>query len=320
MKLYYDKDVEATKLSVTVLGYGSQGRAQALNLRDSGSDVRVALREGKSADAAKADGIVVVGLDRATESDVIHFLVPDLAQPALYEEWVRPMLKNQTLMFSHGFCVHHGLIKAPPGCDVVMVAPKAPGRMVRETYVEGFGTPCLVAVQQDPSGRALKTALAYARAIGGTRAGVIETTFKEETETDLFGEQAVLCGGVTELVTAGFDALVDAGYQPEVAYFECMHELKLIVDLLHDGGLARMHEFVSDTAKYGDLTRGSRVVDGRVRETMKAILREIQDGTFGREWTAEVRSGMKRYRELMKRDMEHPIEGVGRALRSMMHK
>jgi ketol-acid reductoisomerase len=318
VKLYYDKDVDAAKASVAVLGYGSQGRAQALNLRDSGWDVRVAVREGKSADAVRADGVRVVGLDRAAEADVIQFLVPDLAQPALFEEWIRPRLKAQTLMFSHGFCIHHGLIRPPASCDVVMVAPKAPGRMVRETYTKGFGTPCLVAVQQDASGRALRTALAYAKAIGGTRAGVIETTFKEETETDLFGEQAVLCGGVTELVTAGFDTLVAAGYQPEVAYFECMHELKLIVDLLYDGGLARMHEFVSDTAKYGDLTRGRRIVDARVREAMKAVLGEIQDGSFGREWTAEVRGGMKRYRELMKKDMEHPIEAVGRALRSMM--
>jgi ketol-acid reductoisomerase len=192
--------------------------------------------------------------------------------------------------------------------------------MVRETYERGFGTPCLVAVHQDASGRALRTALAYAKAIGGTRAGVLKTTFREETETDLFGEQAVLCGGVTELVTAGFDTLVAAGYQPEVAYFECMHELKLIVDLLHDGGLARMHEFVSDTAKYGDLTRGSRIVDGRVRESMSAILREIQSGQFGREWIAEVRSGMKRYRELMDADLSHPIERVGRALRSLMER
>jgi ketol-acid reductoisomerase len=316
--MHYDRDIEAGRFSLCVIGYGSQGRAQALNLRDSGLDVKVALREGPSAKQAREEGLAVVSLDRATEADVVQFLVPDLAQPALFEEWVRPRLGSQTLLFSHGFCVHHGLIRVPAGCDVVMVAPKGPGKLVRDTYVKGSGVPCLVAVHQDASGRAMKTALAHAKAIGGARAGVIETTFREETETDLFGEQAVLCGGVTELVTAGFDTLTSAGYQPEVAYFEVMHELKLIVDLLHEGGLARMHEFVSDTAKYGDLTRGGRIVDGRVRESMKQVLREVQDGTFGREWTAEVRSGMARYRELMKKDMDHPIEAVGRRLRGLM--
>ena len=318
VRMHYDRDIEAARFSVCVIGYGSQGRAQALNLRDSGIEVRVALREGRSTLQARGDGLAVVPLDRAAEADVVQFLVPDLAQPALFEEWVRPRLESQTLMFSHGFCVHHGLIAAPKSCDVVMVAPKGPGKLVRDTYVKGSGVPCLVAVAQDASGRAMQTALAHAKAIGGARVGVIETTFKEETETDLFGEQAVLCGGVTELVTAGFDTLTAAGYQPEIAYFEVMHELKLIVDLLHEGGLARMHEFVSDTAKYGDLTRGGRIVDGRVRESMRAVLREVQDGTFGREWIEEVRLGMKRYRELMKKDMEHPIEAVGRRLRSLM--
>ncbi len=322
-KLYYEKDVDAAALSkkrIVVLGYGSQGRAQALNLKDSGADVRVALRDGTSARQAREDGLSVVPLAQAAEADVIQFLVPDVAQPALYGEFIKPKLKGQTLMFSHGFNIRYGYIEPPKDSDVVMVAPKAPGRMVRETYQQGFGVPCLVAIQQNPSGRALQTALAYARAIGGTRAGVIETTFQEETETDLFGEQSVLCGGVTELIVAAFETLVAAGYQPEIAYFECLHELKLIVDLIYDGGLARMHQYVSDTAKYGDLTQGSRVVDGRVRETMKQLLAEIQDGSFAREWVSEVHAGMPRFKSMLARELEHPIEQVGRKLRAMMQR
>jgi ketol-acid reductoisomerase len=295
-------------MRVTVIGYGSQGRAQALNLRDSGVDVRVALRTPR-----EADGLKVVPMSEAADADVIQFLVPDVAQPAVYEEFVRPKLKRQTLMFSHGFNVHFGYIKAPKECDVVMVAPKGPGRMVRDLFVQGFGVPCLVAVAQDASGRAKETAMAYARAI--TRAPLLDTTFAEETETDLFGEQAVLCGGVTELVVAGFETLVEAGYKPEAAYFEVMHELKLIVDLLYEGGLAKMHEFVSDTAKYGDLSRGSRVVN---RAAMKPLLREIQDGTFAREWVAEVRAGMPRFKAMLQQELEHPIERVGKKLRDMM--
>jgi len=306
MKLWYDKDVEAAPRRVAVVGYGSQGRAHALNLRDSGWDVRVALREGQSADKARSDALTVVPLDRAREADVVAMLVPDLQQPAVFEQL---RLTNETVVFAHGFCIHHGLI-APKG-KVALVAPKGPGKLVRDTYVDGRGVPCLVA-------GALDVALPYAKAIGGTRAGVLETTFKEETETDLFGEQAVLCGGVTELVVAGFETLVGAGYPPELAYFECMHELKLIVELLHEGGLARMHEFVSETARYGDLTRGRRVVDERVRESMRTILREVQDGTFGREWIGEVREGMPRFRELMRADLDHPIERVGRELRALM--
>jgi ketol-acid reductoisomerase len=310
--------METRTLDVTVVGYGSQGRGQALNLRDSGAKVRIALRDGPSAKLAREEGFEVVPFERAAEAEVIQMLVPDVVQPAVFQEYIAPRLSRQTLMFSHGFNIHYGQIRPPSSCDVVMVAPKGPGKMVRDVFVRGFGVPCLVAVHQNPSGRALETALAYARAIGGARAGTIETTFREETETDLFGEQAVLCGGMTELVLAGYETLVAAGYGPEVAYFECLHELKLIVDLLQEGGLARMHQFVSDTAKYGDLTRGPRVVDARVRETMRALLREIQDGSFAREWVAEGRAGMPRFRALLQAELEHPIERVGRKLRDMM--
>ncbi len=321
MKLYFDHQLDPTPLndkSVHVLGYGSQGRAHALNLRDSGVDVRVAARSGPTARQAEQDGLEVVPLEQAAEADVLAFLLPDLAQPEVYLEHVQPHLNRQTLLFAHGFNVWYETIEPPETCDVVMVAPKAPGRKVRETFEEGFGVPCLAAVHQDASGHAWPTALAYARALGGGRAGVLCTTFQEETETDLFGEQAVLCGGVTELVVAGFETLVSAGYQAEVAYFECMHELKLIVDLLYEGGLARMHRFVSDTAKFGDLTRGPRVVTEQTRAAMSQILTEIQDGTFAREWIGEVKSGMPRYRQLMSADLEHPIEDVGRKLRQLM--
>ncbi len=307
-----------TRPTVTVVGYGSQGRAQALNLKDSGWDVRVATRPGRSERAARADGLRTVPLERAAETDVVQILLPDLAQPAFYEEHLAGRLAGRTLMFSHGFCVHHGAIVLEPGVDVVMVAPKAPGKLVRDVYTEGRGVPCLIAVAQDASGRARATALAYAEALGAAHAGILDTTFAEETETDLFGEQAVLCGGMTELVVAGFETLVEAGYQPEVAYFECLHELKLIVDLVHEGGLKRMHEFVSATARYGDLTRGPRVVDARAREEMRRILAEIRSGEFGREWMAEVASGQQRFAALERRDLEHPIERVGAALRSRM--
>ena len=255
------------------------------------------------------------------EYDVSHIMiaVPDTVQKAVYDAEIGPnMREGQLLMFAHGFNIHYGSIQAPETIDVILVAPKGPGALVRRQYEEGRGVPCLMAVAQDATGRARARALTYAHGIGGTRGGVLETTFAEETETDLFGEQAVLCGGVTELVTQGFETLVEAGYQPEVAYFECMHELKLIVDLLHEGGLAKMHQFVSDTAKYGDLTRGPRVVDASTRERMREVLKEIQDGTFAREWQAESEAGMPRYKAMMAADMAHPIEKVGRELRARM--
>ncbi|MBI2381956.1 MAG: ketol-acid reductoisomerase [Gammaproteobacteria bacterium] len=306
---------------IAVLGYGSQGRAQAMNLRDSGFNVRVGLRAGGASWAeAEADGWQPQDFATATrEAEVVMILVPDLAQKELYETHVAPHLKaGAMLMFSHGFNIHFGLIKPAANIDIAMIAPKSPGKLVRRQYEAGAGVPCLIAVHQDATGSAFHRALAYAHGIGGTRAGVIETSFKEETETDLFGEQAVLCGGATELVTAGFDTLVKAGYQPEVAYFECLHELKLIVDLLYEGGLKRMHQFVSDTAKYGDLTRGPRIIDDRARETMQKILTEIQDGTFAREWIAENEAGGKNYRALMEADCAHPIEAVGARLRAHM--
>lgn len=306
---------------VAILGYGSQGRAQALNLRDAGVDVVVGLRpNGPTAERATADGFrPVAPLEAVRDAAVVAMLVPDTAQPALFREQVAPALREgSALLFAHGFNVHFGQIRAPRGVDVVLVAPKAPGDLVRRQYAEGRGVPCLVAVHQNATGNALDTALAYAHGIGGTRAGVLQTTFAEETETDLFGEQAVLCGGVTELVVAGFETLVAAGYQPEVAYFECLHELKLIVDLLHEGGLARMLRFVSETAKYGDLTRGPRVVDDRVRATMRTILEEIRSGAFASEWVLENQAGRPRYERLLERDLAHPIEEVGASLRARM--
>ena len=306
---------------VAVLGYGSQGRAQALNLRDAGLDVVVGLRpNGPTAERATADGFrPVTPLEAVRDAAVVAMLVPDTAQPALFVEQVAPALREgSALLFAHGFNVHFGQVRAPRGVDVVLVAPKAPGELVRRQYAEGRGVPCLVAVHQDATGTALATAIAYAHGIGGTRAGVLQTTFAEETETDLFGEQAVLCGGVTELVVAGFETLVAAGYQPEVAYFECLHELKLIVDLLHEGGLARMFRSVSETAKYGDVSRGPRVVDERVRASMRTILEEIRSGAFASEWVLENQAGRPRYDRLLERDLAHPIEQVGAALRARM--
>ncbi len=323
-EFFTEKDVNTAALKdskIVVLGYGSQGRAQALNLKDSGMNVTVGARpDGKSFAQAQTDGFQPQEPRLAVQdADVICMLLPDTAQAAFYSEIVEPNLRpGALLMFSHGFNIHFGEIKPPENVDVAMIAPKSPGALVRRQYEEGRGVPCLLAVHQDASGKAQERTLAYAHHIGGTRAGVILTTFAEETETDLFGEQAVLCGGATELVTAGFDTLVEAGYKPEVAYFECLHELKLIVDLLYEGGLARMHQFISDTAKYGDLTRGPRVVDEHVRANLKTILKEIQSGQFAREWIEENRQGAKRYKELMATDMEHPIESVGRTLRSRM--
>lgn len=326
-KMYFENDVPANEVrskgldqkNVVVFGYGSQGRGQALNLRDSGVQVQVALRPGgPSWVQACEDGWSPVDVATAAQdADVLCLLVPDMVQPQLLEQSVFPFVKpGATLMFAHGFNVRYQFVSIPENLNVAMVAPKGPGSLVRREYRSGSGVPCLIAIEQDATGDAFDTALAYAAAIGGTRAGVIETTFTEETETDLFGEQAVLCGGVTELVVAGWETLVEAGYSPEIAYFECMHELKLIVDLLHEGGLSKMLRFVSDTAKYGDLTRGKRIVDTQTRERMKEVLSEIQDGSFAREWRAEYESGESVYRELLQQDLDHPIEKVGKALRS----
>jgi len=322
--VYYEKDADRSLLDsrkVAVIGYGSQGHAHALNLQDSGVEVCVGLREGSgSAAKARAAGLEVLSLaDAAESSDLIMILAPDTAQKALYEKHIAPGLSDgNALFFAHGFNIRYGLIEPPAGVDVCMVAPKGPGHLVRRTYEEGGGTPCLVAVEQDATGGALGVALAYADAIGGTRAGVIGTTFAEETETDLFGEQVVLCGGTTSLVQAGFQTLVDAGYQPEVAYFECLHELKLIVDLMYEQGIAGMRYSISDTAEYGDLTRGPRIIDERTREEMRKILGEIQDGSFADEWVAESEAGRPSFLALEQAGHDHPIEKVGAKLREMM--
>jgi len=306
--------------TIVIYGYGSQGRAHARNLHDSGYTVVVAARPGPSFDQAQADGLAVDTPERAIPvADLIALLTPDMAQPELYQKYIAPLARQgAALLFAHGFNVHFKEINPRSDLDVILVAPKGPGALVRRQYEEGRGVPCLMAIHQDASGKAKETALAYAHGIGGTRGGVIETTFGEETETDLFGEQAVLCGGATELVMMGFETLVEAGYQPEVAYFECLHELKLIVDLLHEGGMAKMHRFISETAQYGDLTRGPRVVDEHTRQQMRTVLREIQDGTFAREWVGEHKAGRGRYQALKQRDLEHPIEQVGKRLRARM--
>jgi ketol-acid reductoisomerase len=323
MKLYVESDVKSDALAgerIAVLGYGSQGRAHALNLRDSGYDVVVGLRAGgKSAAVAANDGFEVAEpADAAAGAGLVAFLVPDIAQKALYESIEGSLDQGATLLFAHGFNIHYGLIEPRDDLDVVLIAPKGPGDLVRRQYEAGRGVPCLMAIAQDVTGNAQARALAYADGIGGTRGGVLETTFGEETETDLFGEQAVLCGGLSELIVRGFQTLVDAGYQPEVAYFECMHEVKLIVDLLHEGGLAKMHEFVSETAKYGDLTQGPRVVDEHTGERMKKVLQEIQDGTFAKNWVSEYESGLPEYNRLLEADLRSQIETVGKALRNRM--
>jgi ketol-acid reductoisomerase len=323
MQMYSEADVDATCLAdskVTILGYGSQGRAHALNLKDSGFNVVVGLRPGgPSWPQAEADGLTVMEPAEAVrEAAVIAFLTPDMVQKSLYENLVGDIAEGATLLFAHGFAVHFKLIEPRADLDVVLIAPKGPGGLVRRQYEEGHGVPCLVAVHQDATGNALRLALAYAGGIGGARAGVIETTFAEETETDLFGEQAVLCGGATELIVAGFETLVEAGYQPEVAYYEVMHELKLIVDLLHEGGLRKMHKFISDTAAYGDMVSGPRVVDENSRKKMQAVLTDIQDGTFARNWIAENEAGMPDFKRMMAADLEHPIEKVGTDLRARM--
>jgi len=323
MKMYSEADVDATCLAdrrVAILGYGSQGRAHALNLKDSGFNVVMGLRpDGASWAQAEADGLTVMEPAEAVrDAAIIAFLTPDMVQKSLYAAIADNIPEGAALLFAHGFAVHFGQVEPPADLDVVLIAPKGPGGLVRRQYEDGHGVPCLVAVHQDATGNALKLALAYAAGIGGARAGVIETTFAEETETDLFGEQAVLCGGATELIVAGFETLVEAGYQPEVAYYEVMHELKLIVDLLHEGGLRKMHKFISDTAAYGDMVSGPRVVDANSREQMRAVLRDIQDGTFARNWIAENEAGMPEFKRMMKADLEHPIEKVGAELRGRM--
>ncbi len=323
-KIYYEEDADLSYLKgkvVAILGYGSQGRAHALNLRDSGVEVVVGLYKGsKSWKIAEEDGLEVFELERAVEEgDVISFLIPDMVQPEVYRRIVKERIEEgDMLMFAHGFNVHYNQIIPPEFVDVAMVAPKSPGHLVRRMYVEGKGVPALVAVHQNYTGKALDIALAYAKAIGCTRAGVIETTFKEETETDLFGEQVDLCGGVTELIKATFETMVEAGYQPEVAYFEALHELKLIVDLIYEGGLMNMWNAVSETAKYGGLTRGRRVINESVREEMKRILKEIQSGEFAREWILENKAGRPVYNRLLEMEREHLIEKVGEKLRKMM--
>ena len=322
--VYYEKDADRSVIAdrkVAILGYGSQGHAHALNLRDSGIDVRVGLREGSSSKAkAEEAGLKVLSMaDAAAEADLIMFLLPDTEQRAAYEEHVAPHLQDgDAVFFAHGFNIRFGEITPPANVDVAMVAPKGPGHLVRRTYVEGGGVPCLIAVEQDATGHARDLALAYADAIGGTRAGVLETTFTEETETDLFGEQVVLCGGLTSLVQAGFETLVEAGYQPESAYFECLHEVKLIVDLMYEQGIAGMRYSISDTAEYGDLTRGSRIITPTVKAEMRKILDEIQSGQFAEEWIAESRGGRSNFEQLRQADRDHQIEQVGSDLRGMM--
>ena len=322
--IYYEKDADRSALAgqrVAVLGFGSQGHAHALNLKDSGHDVRVGLREGSTSwPVATAAGLRVLPTAQAVrDADVAMVLLPDTAQASSYESEIGPNLEpGNMLMFAHGFNVHFGRIRPPDGVDVTMIAPKGPGHLLRRTYEQGIGTPALVAVHQDATGKALQRALAYAAGIGVARAGVIETSFKEETETDLFGEQVVLCGGTTALVQAGFETLVNAGYAPEVAYFECLHELKLIVDLMYEGGIARMRYSVSDTAEYGDVSRGPRVINDLVRQEMRKILTEIQDGTFAEEWVAEDNAGRPNFGKLVQAGEQHPIEEVGRKLRGLM--
>ena len=323
MQMYSESDVDTSCLAdrqVTILGYGSQGRAHALNLKDSGFNVVVGLRStGASWAKAEADGLTVQEPNDAVKgAAIVMFLTPDMVQKSLYQAVVDDIDSGAMLMFAHGFAIHYGQVEPRADLDVSLIAPKGPGGLVRRQYEEGHGVPCLVAVHQDASGNALNIALAYSAGIGGARAGVIETTFAEETETDLFGEQAVLCGGATELIVAGFETLVEAGYQPEVAYYEVMHELKLIVDLLHEGGLRKMHKFISDTAAWGDMISGPRVVDDASRAAMKAILTDIQDGTFARNWIAESENGMPEFNRMMQADLDHPIEKVGADLRGRM--
>jgi len=322
--VYYEKDADSSLIAgrkVAVIGYGSQGHAHALNLKDSGVDVRVGLREGSaSIDKAEAAGLRVLFPDEAAaEADLIMLLGPDTEHKAIFNQHIAPNLSSGDALFvGHGFSVRFEQVVPPADVDVALVAPKGPGHLVRRTYTEGGGVPCLIAVAQDASGKARDLALSYANAIGGARAGVLETTFEEETETDLFGEQVVLCGGLTALVQAGFETLVEAGYQPESAYFECLHELKLIIDLMYEQGIAGMRYSISDTAEYGDLTRGPRIITDAVKAEMRKVLDEIQDGRFAAEWVAESESGRTRYKALQEAGKAHQIEQVGEQLRGMM--
>ena len=324
MKLYYDQDADLSHLSgktVAVLGYGSQGHAHSQNLNDSGVNVVVGLRKSSDSWAkAQAAGLrVAEPADAAAQADIIMILLPDQSQAEVYERYVKPHLyPGKSLVFAHGFNVHFNQIVPPADVDVFMVAPKGPGHLVRRVYTQGFGVPCLIAIHQDATGKAKDTALAYAKAIGGARAGVIETTFREETETDLFGEQTVLCGGVTELVKAGFETLVEAGYKPEIAYFECLHELKLIVDLFYEGGIGGMYHSVSDTAEYGGMVVGPKIVDASVKPKMKAALADIQQGRFARDFILENKANRPVLEALRRQHREHPIETVGKELRGMM--
>lgn len=325
MKVYYDSDADLSLLNdktVAIIGYGSQGHAHALNLRDSGAKVVVGLQpNSKSRAAAEAEGLSVLSpYDASARSDLVMILAPDMVQKKLYEEEIGPnMSEGKVLAFAHGFNIHYKLIVPPKNIDVIMIAPKAPGHLVRRVFTQGAGTPCLVAVQQNHSRKGLEYALAYAKGIGGTRAGVIKTTFKDETETDLFGEQAVLCGGSEELIKAGFETLVQGGYPPELAFFECMHELKLIVDLYYEGGLSRMNFSVSDTAEYGGYTRGPRIITKQTRKEMKKILNEIQTGKFAKEWISETfKNKQKNFLKMRKQMNDHLVEKVGSKLRGMM--
>ncbi|MFZ0010384.1 MAG: ketol-acid reductoisomerase [Halobacteriota archaeon] len=323
VQIFYNEDADLKHLSdkkIAIIGYGSQGHAQAQNLKDSGLDVLIGLRKGRSWDQALKDGFDVLSVaEAANRGDIVQLLLPDERQAAVYKAEIEPQLQEgNVLSFSHGFNIHYNQIVPPAYVDVVMVAPKGPGHLVRRIYTQGEGVPALVAVYQDYTGNAFQTALAYAKGIGATRAGVLETSFKEETETDLFGEQAVLCGGTTALIKAGFETLVEAGYKPEIAYFECLHELKLIVDLIHEGGLSWMRHSISDTAEYGDLTRGERIITHATRDAMRGLLKDIQTGEFAREWILENQANRPVFNALTQREREHPIETVGAKLRAMM--
>ena len=318
----FEVDTTAFKSKpIAVIGYGSQGRAHAMNLKDSGCDVIVGVRPGGAGEKkAKADGLKTATPEEASKAaHVIAILTPDMTHEAVFRDMVAPNLDaGDAVLFAHGFSVHFGRVHPPEGVDIILVAPKGPGDLVRREFEIGRGVPCLFAVNQDATGNARQQALSYTACIGGATAGVIETTFAEETETDLFGEQAVLCGGTTELVMAGYETLVEAGYQPEVAYFECLHELKLIVDLIYEGGMAKMHEFISETAIYGDLRSGPRVINDETKARMREVLRDIQDGTFARDWITENQAGKPQYQALLRKDLEHPIEKTGAALRADM--
>ena len=324
MKVYYENETSLESLKnnkIAILGYGSQGHAHALNLKESGMDVIVAeVKGGEAWDSAKSAGFEVLeAADAVKITNVIMILLPDQIQKIVYDDAVGPNLKDgDTLVFAHGFNIHYKQIVPPANVNVMMIAPKGPGHLVRRTFSEGSGVPCLIAIHQDPSGNTKDLALAWAKGIGGTKAGVIETNFKDETETDLFGEQAVLCGGSAELIKASFDTLVEGGYAPELAYFECMHELKLIVDLYYEGGLSRMNYSVSDTAEYGGMTRGKKVINDETRQSMREILKEVQDGTFAKEWLAEYANGQPNMNQLREDNKNHPIEKVGEKLREMM--